>query len=324
MNKLKLTVVTPVYNEEAVISEFYKKTCAVLDLMDDVESHILFVVDRSTDHTLEILRSIVAKDPRSKVISMSSRFGHQMALLAGIEHASQADVVVMMDSDLQHPPELIPQLLGEYRKGAAVVYTIRKHAEDASFVRRIAGNIFYYFLRWISNVSINPNAADFRLINRQVANLLTTKFKERNMFLRGLFSWMGFKQVGVEYTAERRFAGKSKYSFSRMMQLATAGVLSFSVKPLHIGIFVGVGFAGISFLLIMSTLISYFIDSRIPSGWTTLVILSLLFSGVQLIVLGIMGAYLGGIYEEVKGRPKYIIDEIISHHTTTVIDHVEL
>ncbi|MFT4059637.1 MAG: glycosyltransferase family 2 protein [Legionella sp.] len=324
MTQLKLTVITPVYNEEAVISQFYERTRAVLDLMDDIEANILFIVDPSTDNTLEILRSIVANDPKTKVISMSSRFGHQMALLAGIEYSTQADVVVMMDSDLQHPPELIPQLIGEYRKGAAVVYTIRRHAEDVRFLRRLVGAIFYRFLRSISHVTINPNAADFRLINRQVANLLITGFKERNMFLRGLFSWMGFKQVGIEYTAERRFAGKSKYSFSRMVQLATAGILSFSVKPLHVGIFVGVGFATVSFLLIVSTLISYFMDSTIPSGWTTLVILSLLFSGVQLIVLGIMGAYLGGIYEEVKGRPRYIIDEVIMHNAKALIENVEV
>lgn len=313
MSKLKLTVVTPVFNEEAVISYFHEKTRGILDSMEDIEGCILFVVDRSTDNTLEILRSIVAKDPKSKVIAMSSRFGHQMALLAGIEHSTHADVVVMMDSDLQHPPELIPQLLKEYRNGAAVVYTIRRHADDVSFLRRLSGNIFYGLLKSISHIPINPNAADFRLINRQVADSLITGFKERNMFLRGLFSWIGFKQVSVEYTAERRFAGKSKYSLSRMIQLAMTGILSFSTKPLQAGIFVGVGFAVMAFFLMFCTVISYFIDRSIPSGWSTLVMLLLLFSSAQLIVLGIIGTYIGGIYEEVKGRPRYIIDEEIIH-----------
>ena len=313
MSKLKLTVVTPVYNEEAVIAHFYDKTRAVLDAMENVEGKILFVLDRSTDKTLEILRTIVAKDPQSKIITMSSRFGHQMALLAGIENAKDADAIVMMDSDLQHPPELIPTLVTEYQKGAAVVYTVRRHTKDVGFIRRQLGNMFYRLLNSISSISINPNAADFRLINRRVADSLRTGFKERNVFLRGLFLWMGFDQVGIEYTAERRVAGESKYSLSRILQLAVIGILSFSTRPLYAGIFVGVGFAALAFMFMFYAFISYFVDRAIPSGWTTLVILLLLFSGVQLIVLGIMGTYIGGIYEEIKGRPRYIIDEEIAH-----------
>lgn len=314
MPKLKLTIVTPVYNEEEVITQFYQKTRLVLDAMEDVESQILFVLDRSTDNTLNILRSIVKSDPNSKIISMSSRFGHQAALLAGIEYASDAEAIIMMDSDLQHPPELIPKLVAEYRKGAAIVYTIRQHAEDTRFIRRVVGSLFYSSIRTLSRISINPNAADFRLINRQVSNLLITHFKERNLFLRGLFSWIGFEQVGLQYTAESRLAGKSKYSLTRMIKLGLAGVLSFSSRPLYISIFVGVAFAGLSACFIVSAVISYFAEHSAPSGWTTLVILLLLFSGVQLTVLGIMGAYIAGIYEEVKGRPRYIVDEEISYH----------
>jgi dolichol-phosphate mannosyltransferase len=166
----------------------------------------------------------------------------------------------------------------------------------------------------LSQLPIVANAADFRLVSRRVARTLTSDFQERNMFLRGLFSWIGFKQTGVEYVAERRFAGESKYSLSRMLQLAMAGVLSFSTRPLHAGIFVGLGFSVLAFLLMSWALISYFIDRTIPSGWTTVVTVLLLFSGVQLIVLGIMGAYIGGIYEEVKGRPRFIIEEVITHH----------
>jgi hypothetical protein len=147
-----------------------------------------------------------------------------------------------------------------------------------------------------------------------VARTLATEFRERNMFLRGLFSWMGYQQTHVEYIAEKRFAGQSKYSFSRMMQLAMTGILSFSTKPLQFGIFVGVGFAGLAFIFMMAAVVNFFIDRSIPSGWTTLVSLFLLFNGVQLIVLGTMGAYIGAIYEEVKGRPRYIIEEEISHH----------
>lgn len=314
MSKLKLTVVTPVFNEEQVIAHFYARTRAVLDSLDEVETSILFVVDQSTDNTLEILRGIATTDPTVKVISLSSRFGHQMSLLAGVEHSVHSDVIVMMDSDLQHPPGLIPQLLAQYRTGMDVVYTIRRDTEDVGIVRRTVGNLFYRLLGFLSCVPINANASDYRLISRRVALLLTRDFGERNMFLRGLFSWIGFRQVGIEYLAERRFAGKSKYSLSRMTQLAMAGILSFSTKPLHMGMFIGVGFAALAFLFVLWVVISYFIDRSIPSGWATLVVLLLLFSGVQLIVIGIMGAYVGGIYEEVKGRPRYIIDEVISHH----------
>ena len=311
---LKLTVVTPVFNEEQVIGHFHARTRGVLDSMEDVEATILFVVDRCSDNTLTVLRALVKNDPKSKVIALSSRFGHQMSLLAGIENSLDSDAIIMMDSDLQHPPELIPELLENFKQGFDVVYTVRRDTDDVGIVRQMAGNLFYRLLGKLSQVSINANAADFRLISGRVAKILTTGFQESNMFLRGLFSWMGFQQIGIEYVAEKRFAGQSKYSFSRMVQLAMAGILSFSTKPLQIGIFVGIGFAALAFVLIIAAVIKYFIVQSIPSGWTTLVVLLLLFSGMQLIVLGIMGAYIGGIYEEVKGRPRYIVEEEISCH----------
>jgi dolichol-phosphate mannosyltransferase len=237
-----------------------------------------------------------------------------MSLLAGIENSVDSDAIIMMDSDLQHPPELIPKLLENYMQGFDVVYTVRRDTEDVGIVRKMAGNIFYRVLGTLSQVSINANAADFRLISKRVAKILSDGFQERNMFMRGLFSWIGFQQTGVEYVAEKRFAGHSKYSFSRMVQLAMNGILSFSTKPLQVGIFVGISFAGLAFLLIIASVIKYFIVQSIPSGWTTLFVFLLLFSGIQLVVLGIIGAYIGGIYEEVKGRPRYIIEEEICHH----------
>ncbi|NDZ14510.1 glycosyltransferase [Variovorax sp. WS11] len=313
MSQTKLTVLTPVFNEEQVIGHFHQRTSAVLDGLDDVTATIVYVVDRCTDNTLEVLRGIVAADSRARVIALSSRFGHQMSLLAGIEHSLESDAIIMMDSDLQHPPELIPQLLSQFRLGNDVVYTIRRDTEDASLLRKKAGDMFYYALGKISQVPINPNAADFRLISNRVARALAGSFRERNMFLRGLFSWMGFNQAGVEYTAEKRFAGHSKYSLTRMVKLAMAGILSFSTKPLQLSIFVGASFALLAFLLIVASVVKYFLVQSVPDGWTTLVVLLLLFSGIQLIVLGIMGAYVGGIYEEVKGRPHYIVEEVISH-----------
>lgn len=311
MARTRLTLVAPVFNEEEVIGRFHARARAVLDALPDVDGEILFVVDRCTDDTVGVLRQLIAGDPRARALVLSSRFGHQMSLLAGIEHAQDADVVVMMDSDLQHPPELIPELLARHREGCDVVYTVRRDTADASALRKAAGNLFYRLLSRLSQVPINANAADFRLISGRVARVLANQFHERNMFLRGLFSWVGFRQAGVEYTAAARAAGHSKYSFGRMVRLATHGVLAFSTKPLQVGIFVGVGFAALAFAYTLLLVVNWFVDRSLPSGWTSLVVLLLLFSGIQLIVLGVMGAYIGGIYEEVKGRPHYLVDEEI-------------
>lgn len=311
---IKLNVVTPVFNEEQVIEHFYVRTREILDSLNDVEAKILFVVDRCTDNTLDILKRINETDHKVNIIALSSRFGHQMSLLAGIENSLDADAIIMMDSDLQHPPELIPELLKNFSQGCDVVYTVRRDTKNVGLIRKAMGNLFYKILGKLSQIPINANASDFRLISNRVAKVLSTDFKERNMFLRGLFSWMGFQQIGIEYIAEKRFAGESKYSLSRMIQLAIAGILSFSTKPLQFGIFVGIGFSILSFIFIIIAVVKYFFVQYIPSGWTTLVVLLLLFNGIQLVVMGIIGAYIGGIYEEVKGRPRYIIEEENSNY----------
>jgi len=313
MNKRLLTVITPVFNEEEVIHAFYERTRAALDkIAEYYETRILFVVDRCTDNTVDILRKIAERDSWVQVLTLSSRFGHQMALLAGIDYAIDADVIVMMDSDLQHPPELIPELLRQHDLGNDVVFTVRKDGENVGRLRKMVGGLFYRLLGYLSNVKISENTADFRLVSRRVAKILRTQIRERNMFLRGLFSWIGFNQTSIEYAAAKRAAGKSKYSFSRMINLGIAGILSFSTKPLKLSIFIGMGLAAMSFVLGAITVVEYFIDKTIPSGWTTIVTLLLLFSGVQMIFIGLLGAYIGGIYEEVKARPHYIVDEGIN------------
>lgn len=312
MSRIKLTVIAPVYNEEEVIGAFHAHLGEVLASLADVDAKILYIVDRCTDNTLEVLRELVRNDRRTKVIALSARFGHQMSLVAGIDNALEADAVVMMDSDLQHPPELIPELVENFRRGFEVVFTVRQDTEDINLFRKLAGNLFYKLLSKLSRVPMNANAADFRLISGRVAKILSTDFRERNMFLRGLFTWIGFRQTSVDYVAIKRSGGHSKYSFSKMLQLAVSGILSFSTRPLQLGIFIGVIFSLLSSLLIIWAIIGFFIDRSIPSGWTTIIVLFLMFSGIQLTVLGIIGAYIGGIYEEVKSRPRYIIDEEIS------------
>lgn len=314
MSNIKLTVIAPVFNEEEVIGVFHSRLSQVLTSLVDVDSKVLYVVDRCTDNTLEVLRLLANRDPCTSVISLSSRFGHQMSLLAGIENSLDSDAIIMMDSDLQHPPELIPKLIDNFRLGFEVVFTIRRDTEDINPLRKVAGNLFYQLLDKLSRVPMCANAADFRLISGRVGRILSLDFGERNMFLRGIFAWIGFRQIGIEYDAGKRAGGYSKYSLSKMFQLATAGILSFSTKPLQLGIFVGIGFSFLSFVMIIWAVIEFFLDKYTPSGWTTLVVLLMMFSGIQLVFLGIIGTYIGGIYEEVKCRPRYIIDERIKRN----------
>jgi len=308
MTDLKLTVIAPVFNEAEVISMFNARLLEVLDKLNNLDYSVLYVVDKSSDNTLDILKALASGNERIKILALSSRFGHQASLLAGIENSLNSDAIIMMDSDLQHPPELIPQLIDKFKKGYEVVYTIRITTENISGLRKKLGDIFYKFLSKIADFQVSPNAADFRLISNRVATVLIQQFPERKLFLRGLFSWMGFSTVGISYQAGKRMGGISKYSLKKMIELAVVAIISFSVKPLRLGIFLGLGSAASSFLLMIYLLCAYFLNDNTPSGWMTLIVLILLIGGIQLMVIGIVGAYVGGIYEEVKGRPRYLVD----------------
>jgi len=306
-----IDVICPVYNEEEVIEAFYGRLSTVLKTVSDrYTSTTTFVLDRSPDRTLEILRRISEKDPKVRVLALSSRFGHQMSLLAGMDH-SAADALVMLDSDLQHPPELIPKLLAEFEKGNDIVYTIRKDTREAVSLKNLSSKIFYWFINRISKVRIQESAADFRLISRRVVRVFQKQVRERNQFLRGLMGWVGFKQAGVEFEVSPRNAGCSKYSIGRLFNFATKGAVSFSNRPLQVATWVGFGFATFGTILTIITFAQYFYCSQLPSGWTTIVIIISGFSGVNLFFLGIIGQYIGAIFDEVKARPHYIIEEKI-------------
>lgn len=309
-----LAVICPVYNEEEVISLFYQELKGVLEqVRSQYRSSILFVVDRCSDHTLEILRATAAADPTVRILALSSRFGHQHSLLAGLDHCD-ADVVIMMDSDLQHPPALLPQMLEAFEAGYDVVYTFREDTTEIALLKRLSSQLFYRLLNAISPVPINESAADFRLLSRRVVEVFQKHLRERNLFLRGLVSWVGFKSVGLSFQVRQRGAGTSKYSLSRMIRFGLDGIVSFSKKPLQAAIVVGVLFALFGVLFALLTLIQYFYLSSLPSGWTTLTILVATFSGIQLIFLGIIGEYIGAIFDEVKRRPHYIVEEKINFH----------
>jgi len=264
-----LSVICPVYNEEEVITSFYTELKSVLaGLEDRYVSTILFVVDQCTDQTLTVLKEIARADASIRILAMSSRFGHQMALLAGIDH-SHTDAVVMLDSDLQHPPALIPEMLAAFEQGYDVIYTLRQDTADTGFFKRFSSRLFYYTINVIAQVPIKENAADFRLLSRRVIEVFQTQVRERNMFLRGLVSWVGFRSIGISFQVRQRGAGKSKYSLGRMIRFGVEGVVSFSKRPLQAAIFIGLGFAIFGMTIALETFAEYFYDSSLPSGWAT-------------------------------------------------------
>jgi dolichol-phosphate mannosyltransferase len=306
-----LTVVSPVYEEEQVIEGFYDELKSVLSSLVGYEATILFVVDRSTDDTLDILERIALADRSVKVLSLSSRFGHQMSLLAGIDHAD-SDALIMMDSDLQHPSSLIPTLLARFEEGYDIVFTVREGGEGAGFLKRLTSRLFYRLINKVSEVPILEGAADFRLVSRKVAYVFQTGIRERNQFLRGLFAWIGFRSVGVSFQSRNRGGGQSKFSWGRLFRFAAHGVVSFSKQPLQAAIYLGVSFALLGFLLALLTFVEYFTHRSWPPGWATIAILIPTFSGIQLIFLGVLGQYIGAIFDEVKGRPHYIVERKIN------------
>lgn len=306
-----LTVICPVYNEEYVIRLFYESLKKTLDAVKGYQCEVLFVVDRSKDKTLEILRDIAANDGNVKVLSLSSRFGHQMSIVAGIDHA-QTDLLIMMDSDLQHPPELIPKMLSQYEEGYEVVHALRKWPADKSKVKKLASKAFYQILNRFSEVKIESGAADFRLISRRVADVFRSKIREQNQFLRGLFRWVGFRQVNIEFVPAARVSGMTKYDWSRLLKFAMSGITSFSRKPLQYAI--GLGLLAATFGLVFGifAIVSYFFTDQMPSGWATLATIISFLGGIQLIFLGVLGEYVGAIFDEVKRRPLYVIEESIN------------
>jgi polyisoprenyl-phosphate glycosyltransferase len=218
----------------------------------------------------------------------------------------------MMDSDLQHPPEIIPRLIEAFEAGNDIVYTIRQTSNDVGTIRRAASALFYKTLNWLSEVPIEPNAADFRLISRRVARVFREEIRERNQFMRGLFGWVGFRKVSIPFDAATRAGGRSKYSFGRLLQFAINGVLSFSKTPLKAAVVAGLVFATGGLLMAVLTTVQYFVYAQLPSGWTTIVTLISGFAGIQLIFMGVLGLYVGAIYDEVKYRPHYIVDEEVN------------
>lgn len=299
----QISVVIPVYNEEACIGEMASRLRAVFESIDG-DHEIIFVNDGSHDGTLARLEELAAEDPHVKYISFSRNFGHQVALSAGIDHAG-GDAVVSLDGDLQHPPELIPELIEHWRRGKDVVYTVRESTVGRP-LKELVSRSFYWALRKLTGVEVPTGSADFRLIDRRVADALRA-CQEQFVFVRGLVPWLGFSRQAVPFTAVERHGGETKYVTSRMVSFALDGVFSFSIIPLRLISLLGAITIGAGFLYgAYSVSVRLFSDAAV-SGWTSLIVVILVFSGTQLLSLGILSEYVGRIYEEVKRRPRYVI-----------------
>lgn len=303
-----LSIIIPIYNEEANIEELYKRLNNALESFD-FKSEIIFINDGSKDKSLAKLEQLNKMDDRIKIISFSRNFGHQVAISAGIDYAN-GEAAIIMDGDLQDPPEIIPKLVKKYFEGYEVIYATRKSRQD-TFFKKITAALFYRLINTLSETKIPQDTGDFRLIDKKVIDNLRL-VKERSRFIRGLTSWIGFRQTAVEFERDKRYGGKSGYPISKMIKLATDSITSFSYKPLRLASYIGFIAALIGFLGgIYAILLKIAEPSATVLGWTTTMIAIFFMGGVQLIILGIIGEYLGRIYTETQNRPLYIIDRKI-------------
>ena len=308
--KNELSIVVPLYNEEEVIGELKQRLTAVLDKCTQ-SFEVILVNDGSIDNTLSLARDICRDDPRFKLVSFSRNFGHQIAVTAGTNKSS-GQAVIIIDADLQDPPEVIPEMIRKWRDGYQVVYGVRKKREGDSILKRSTAKIFYRLLKLLTPVQIPLDAGDFRLMDRRAVDQLNI-MEEQSRFIRGMVSWIGFRQVEILYARDKRFAGKTKYPFRKMLAFAVDGIISFSNVPLRISSILGIITAGISFLFVFYGIISrIFFPQYTISGWASVFTAVLFIGGIQLISLGILGEYVSRIYKEIKKRPLYIIDEEIN------------
>lgn len=307
----KISLVIPMYYEEQVAEECYKRLTKVLKEIKDYEYEIIFVNDGSKDKTLEILENIAKEDKNVKVVSFSRNFGHQAAVTAGLKYVT-GDAIVIMDADLQDPPELIPDMLRYWEDGYEVIYGKRKTREGESAFKLLTAKAFYNTLNKLSDVEIPKDTGDFRLVDKKVVDVINL-LPEHNKFLRGLFSWVGFKQYAYEYERKERFAGKTKYPLKKMLKLAQDGILSFSTKPLKIVGGFGILSVIISICILIYSILSFaFKWNNLTPGWTSLMCTVTFLGGVILISLWMIGEYIARIYDETKQRPQYIVDKTIN------------
>ncbi len=300
------TIIAPIFNERENLPELYRRVSAVMDSTGEPWEMIL-VDDGSRDGSTEIIRTLAQKDEHIRPVIFARNFGHQIAVTAGLDF-SRGQAVVVIDADLQDPPELILEMIEKWRQGFEVVYAVRAEREGETWFKTFTASFFYRMISRITDVNIPLDTGDFRLIDRKVVNVLNS-MRERHRFLRGMSAWVGFKQVGVEYKRAARYAGETKYPFRKMLRLALNAITGFSYLPLQLATYLGFIAAGISVIAIPVVIILRLVGEQQLSGQATTLIAVLFLGGVQLISLGILGEYIGRIYDEVKRRPLYILSE---------------
>ncbi|TGN18299.1 glycosyltransferase family 2 protein [Leptospira idonii] len=306
VKKKSIDIVIPCMNEEDNVWRIYERIHNVCPPVYDLR--LIFVDDGSKDATLKKIRELQQKYPKEVFyISFSRNYGHQKALKAGLDH-STGDAVISIDADMQQPPELIPEMIRKWEEGFDIVYTRRIDNESVSFFKKITAKVFYHSLNYLSGVNIDSGAADFRLLDRKVVDVVAS-LKEEFLFIRGMISYIGFNQFPIDYTPAKREHGQTKYTFKKMFQFALEGITSFSTKPLHLATILGFSLFAFSIAYSLYAVYVYFFTDIAISGWTSLLVSVLLLGGVQLMMLGILGEYIGKMFIEVKSRPMYIIQE---------------
>ena len=307
MTNPEISIIIPCYNEEGNVHVLYEKLSSILKSCEVSTYEILFVNDGSSDDSLMKIKELTAKDGAVKFIHFSRNFGHQNALRAGLDFAN-GHAVISLDADLQHPPELIPALISHWKAGNKVVFTKRKDTKDFTFFKRLTSKMFYRLVNYLSETKLEEGTADFRLLDRAVVEALKN-FKEDNLFYRGIIPGLGFKQFGIEYNPHERFSGQTKYTFSKMVRFALTGITSSSAKPLYFSIYLGAFLAICSFFYAMYAIYVSIFTTEAVAGWTSTIASILFIGGIQLMMLGIVGIYLGKLFSESKKRPNYIIEE---------------
>jgi len=305
----RITILLPCYNEEGNLRVLNERLQEIIKMesLKSYEFDMMFVDDGSSDRTMDVLKEICDERSNSYYISLSRNFGHQNAIKAGIDKAS-SDAVIMMDADMQHPPELIEEMVQQWEKGFDVVNTVRMDGKNQGWWKRKTSRLFYRLVNVFSHVRIDAGAADFRLLDRTVVEVLQG-WNEQNLFFRGIIPWLGFRQCKLKYRPEKRHHGDTKYTYRKMMSFALDGVTSFSIKPLRLSIFIGIFFSFISLLIALYAIyINVFTDRAVP-GWTSVMVSTVFLGGLQLLMIGIIGEYLGKLFIENKKRPNYIIRE---------------
>jgi polyisoprenyl-phosphate glycosyltransferase len=304
-----ISIVIPMYYEEEVAQECYDRLKSVMQ-DNNIRYEFIFVNDGSKDKTLDILTEIADRDSQAKIVNFARNFGHQTAVTAGVDFAS-GDAIIIIDADLQDPPEVIPALISKWKEGYEIVYAKRKKRTGETKFKLLTAKYFYKFLNYMSDIDIPKDTGDFRIIDRKAADVFKS-MTERNRFVRGMFSWVGFNQTFIEYERDERFAGETKYPLKKMIKFASDGIIAFSTKPLKSVMTLGFFSVLVSFLVLVYAISIKLFGREVETGWASIMVAITFFSGVQLLGMGIVGEYIARIYDESKNRPIYIVKDTVN------------